>query len=399
MICIIEDHGSLKTRQCLTEELIELNLPYYSWKGIKLNVTIIFGKINTNQKSCGCVIFVKETNMGKRDSLILSHDCFNEPRISLNETNITFRNTLRCCIKDTYGFDRFEFMFFTDGDSCICKNSFQYLIESIKFNNAIAACGLVRVNNPCFEFWNMLQNFQYFYGQYIRRKAESVVRKVTCLPGCITMMKIDVVARHAIDLYAEMTTEEVFVKRIVQTLGTDRRLTCSFLFQDRKQFTVVDYRAVCLTNTPTSFLKYLDQRRRWCSNAYFNSIFTLLNTNVPIITRVFALLDYLRMSLIYFRCFNTVLFLVKLVRTSQQWEFLLIQLSPCICIVCIPIIYFVCLVVSKGTTFLCGVYLCIGFCLVKCLGTLLSVCCVSNMLWFCGDQKWTQQKKQQDECV
>ncbi|ESU18099.1 hypothetical protein SNK03_13652 [Fusarium graminearum] len=59
--------------------------------------------------------------------------------------------------------------------------------------NAIAACGLVLVElEPGYEWsvWNLYQQFQYTFGQYVRRRAEHYIGKVTCLPGCITMISV-----------------------------------------------------------------------------------------------------------------------------------------------------------------------------------------------------------------
>jgi len=397
LICIIEDHGTLHTDSYLTSHLATLCLPYFSWKQQTLNIVIKIGLIDKR----ACIILIKDTNYGKRDSLILAHDCFNVPRSNLNETNLLFRSTLRNKITETFGLHNFEYIFCTDGDSIICENSFAYLIQSINSKKAIAACGLVVVNDPSFAFWNVVQNFQYFYGQYIRRQTECIIKKVTCLPGCITMFKVDPVADPAITMYADIPKDKNFIKNIVQTLGTDRRLTTSFLFQNPKNYTVFDDRAVCLTNTPTSLHKYLDQRRRWCSNAYFNSIYIITNKNIHIVTRIFALLDYLRMSLIYFRCFNTVTFLIKLSYSIKsnlsKYISIVLNLTPCMCILFIPVLYFVFLCIIKPTARKRSVYLFIGFFVVKCIGTVLSVLCVTNMLWFCGDKSWSSSVPKRNE--
>ena len=392
LICIIEDHGKTATCSVFTEILKIVHLSYVSWKQCTVNVTVTLGRV----QECACVIIVKDTNMGKRDSLILSHDTFNVSR-TLNETNTQFRYMLRQCIQETYHLDTFEYMFCTDADTIICPRSFEYLIETIQARHAVAACGFVIVNEPSFQFWNLVQNFQYMYGQYIRRRTESIIGKVTCLPGCITMFKIDSSAQDAIALYSEIPNTGDFFKTIVQLLGTDRRLTTSFLFQHSGVYTVFDERAKCLTNTPKTFQKYIAQRRRWGSNSYFNSLYIVIGNNIPFITRVFALLDYLRMSLIYFRCFNTVLFLIKLVYHIRQYMkqevSVLVQLAPCMSIVLLPVMYFIVLCLYKPILRTRIVYLILGFCILKCYGTILSLVCVSNFLWYCGDNAWTSLKR------
>ena len=389
LICIIEDHGKLKSMFVLTEIIDTVLMSYVSWKDQHIQITVTFGRSG----NCPCVIVVKDKNMGKRDSLILSHDTFNVPRL-LNTVNAEFRSSMRNHISRLYGIHSFTHMFCTDADTIICADSFHYLIETIETKNAVAACGLVVVNKPSFQFWNMVQNFQYMYGQYIRRRTESIFGKVTCLPGCITMFKIDdVVASNALAIYSELPKQHEFFKTIVQLLGTDRRLTTSFLFQNMQTRTVFDERAICLTNTPKTFYKYLAQRRRWGSNSYFNSLYIITGQNIPIITRFFALLDYLRMSLIYFRSFNTVLFLIKIVFNILQYyrngTDLFVQLSPCISILLLPLVYFCCLCLFKPLLQKRIVYFVLGFVALKFCGMLLSIVFVSNFLWFCGDSAWT----------
>ena len=84
--------------------------------------------------------------------------------------------------------DEYHYMFFTDADSFIQANSLTSLIDELEYRNVTAACGLVMVDfsGHCGGFWNIYQNFQYLYGQYIRRNVENIIARVTCLPGCIT---------------------------------------------------------------------------------------------------------------------------------------------------------------------------------------------------------------------
>ena len=98
-----------------------------SWKQQLLQLTVMFGKSN----DCPCIIIVNDKNMGKRDSLILSHDTFNVPRL-LDITNTEFRHNLRNHISRVYGLYSFTHMFCTDAETRICTDSFGYLIETKK---------------------------------------------------------------------------------------------------------------------------------------------------------------------------------------------------------------------------------------------------------------------------
>ncbi len=388
LLCVICDGLDVNIEDSLTEIIDEGKEYYKSWKYENNELSITYGKIKTTP----CMIMKKKKNQGKRDTLIVGHDIFNYPRTNIDKKNIKMRENVRNKVKQLYDLDQFSYMFCTDADSIIGEKSFEYLIETIEFRKAIACCGLVVIDfsEGPWAFWMIFQNFQYLYGQYIRRGTENLIGKVTCLPGCITMFKIHPVASKAIAMYSELPDENELIKITVQLLGTDRRLTCSFMFQERDIVIVYDIRAKCYTIPPNQLYSYISQRRRWGSNSYFNTFCMLIGPKtVHPITKIFAFLDYMRLSLVYFRIFNTVLFIYSMIQNA-----VFIELIPFLCIVLYPTIFFFAFALSDE--FLRKTYhkLLLGYFYNKIMSPFISLMAVTNLYWNIGSTTWGGNQKE-----
>lgn len=59
---------------------------------------------------------------------------------------------------------------------------------------------------------------QYCYGQYVRRRAEGFIRRVTCLPGCVTMIAVRPEMAGAIQKYANPVKTKFILRHQVQNL-------------------------------------------------------------------------------------------------------------------------------------------------------------------------------------
>lgn len=389
LICVICDSKPINIEDSLTHTIETFDIEYISWKLINNTLKITTGYIDTTP----CIIMKKKQNQGKRDTLIIGHDIFNYPREDLPELNYLMRDTIQKYVNDTFGLNDFKYMFCTDADSIICKNSFQYLLETIEKRNAVACCGLVKIDfsEGPWSFWCIFQNFQYLFGQYVRRSVESLYGRVVCLPGCITMFRIHESAIKAIKMYAEFPKNDEMFKSIVQLLGTDRRLTSSFLFQGKHIKTVLDKHAICLTIPPCTLYTYLTQRRRWASNSYFNTVAVLFGPNQYIITRIFALYDVIRMSIIYFRIFTTIMFVYKIIIYLTGGGYpndLFIKLAPYIAIIAFPTVFFFVICISHGSMRCMLHKIILGYLINRIFGMILNLAIISNLFWNIGSTIW-----------
>lgn len=159
------------------------------------------------------ICFEKVKNAGKKDSLILCHDLFNVMRDNAPlYTKLLRKEIEEDVLPSLVGgdFPGFDMVFCTDADSTIHKGAIAGLANAIARDpKCIASCGLVLVElEPGAEwsFWNLYQQFQYTFGQFVRRQAESIWGKVTCLPGCITMIAVRPEMAGAMRKYAEPIT-------------------------------------------------------------------------------------------------------------------------------------------------------------------------------------------------
>ncbi|KAF9635595.1 hypothetical protein BFW01_g6490 [Lasiodiplodia theobromae] len=80
------------------------------------------------------------------------------------------------------------------------------------------------------------------------------------------------------------------------------------LSQGKKLHTLFVPEAISETVAPQSLQHYLSQRRRWGSNAYFNNYFYWMGEKMIVITRIAASIEVIRLSFVYYRILNSILF-------------------------------------------------------------------------------------------
>uniref|UniRef100_A0A0D2Y1B8 chitin synthase n=1 Tax=Fusarium oxysporum (strain Fo5176) TaxID=660025 RepID=A0A0D2Y1B8_FUSOF len=374
VMVVILDGKPRDVRSHMTRMVREFQRPYVSFKWKKGVLNVLAGFM----EDVPVIVIEKVKNAGKKDSLILCHDLFNFPR----ENSPLYTKLLRKEMWDeilpelTKGedFKGFDMVFCTDADSTIYKGAVALLANALaRDDKAIAACGLVLVElEPGYEwsFWNLYQQFQYTFGQYVRRRAEGFIGKVTCLPGCITMIAVRPEMAGAIRKYAEPVTGELVINHQVQYLGDHLRT----LF-------VPD--AVSETVAPQSLFHYLSQRRRWGSNAYFNNYFYLAGEKMITITRIAASVEVIRLSLVYYRILNTALFIASCVRHVSA-----LKLVPMLVVGQLPSLWFFCSVLLEPELRKRGHKLAIGYLINKCVSPVMSVIIFTKVATNLGSQVW-----------
>lgn len=223
---------------------------------------------------------------------------------------------------------------------------------------------------------------QYTFGQYVRRRAEGMYGKVTCLPGCITMIAVRPEMAGAIRKYAEPITAYPVILHQVQYLGTDRRLTYSMLSQDKKLKTLFVPEAVSETVAPQTLQHYLSQRRRWGSNAYFNNYFYCFGEKMIVLTRLAASVELIRLTMIYYRIANTVMFLYGLTKHVE-----VMKIIPLLVISQLPTIWFAfCVIFVERELRQRAFKLFLGFCINKVISPFLATTVFTKVVKNMGSQ-------------
>ncbi|KAL5433240.1 hypothetical protein PMIN05_008452 [Paraphaeosphaeria minitans] len=388
VMVVLLDGRHRDIRSHMTRIIRDFRRPYISLKHRRgvLKITAGFAE------DVPVIVIEKMRNSGKKDSLVLCHDLFNVPRKNIPLYTRLLREevwtNILPVLTEGEDFTKFDMVFCTDADSTVYKGAVASLAEAMaRDKHAIAACGLVFVElEPGFEwsFWNLYQQFQYTYGQFVRRRAESFIGKVTCLPGCITMIAVREEMAGAIQKYAEPITSFPVVQHQVQYLGTDRRLTYAMLSQSKKLHTIFVPEAISETIAPQSLLHYLSQRRRWGSNAYFNNYYYWLGRNMIVVTRIAAAIDITRISMVYYRIVNTALFLRSLAKGVNFMEIL-----PLIIVACFPIAWYIFTVFVLEPELRKRAHkLFVGGCINKLISYFISLTIFTKVLKNLGSQVW-----------
>ncbi|RYP93042.1 hypothetical protein DL770_000788 [Monosporascus sp. CRB-9-2] len=363
ILVVIMDGKPKQLRRGMSRVVFEDKRPYQSLKYTTGQLHITAGWLHQT----AAILIEKAENCGKKDSLVLCHDLFNFPRDNIPSYSWQLREEMWKTVlpalieKHWKEFKGFNGVFCTDADSNLGKGCLRLLMEALaRDKNAIAAAGTVFVElEPGFEwsFWNLHQQFQYTFSQFVRRRAEGHIGKVTCLPGCVTMIAVRKEMAGAIQKYAGPVTSKFVLKHQVQNLarspdttppslsypapfistpltyhstntspsqqGTDRRLTYVMLSQGHNLSTLFVPKAVSETVAPQSLKHYLSQRRRWGSNSYFNSYFYLGGEKMSLIIRVAAASDTARQTFVYCRVLNTIFFISSLIWSRREPDILL----------------------------------------------------------------------------
>jgi len=313
LVCVVSD-GIRAYNDLVTEVVTEMTGYYVSWKGETVSVNMTFGLRNEKP----IMMIHKNKNMGKKDTLILCHDLFNTLRLDAALMNRTLRSEVAEVLLTHFGLADFGYMFTTDADTILQKTSLITLMDEIHTRGALAACGILNVDKSGTKtitqvVWDGLQDFQYMYGQYVRRSCEDILDQIMCLPGCITLFKVGDHHQKALEMYAAKPTEDEFLASNVQYLGTDRRYTSCLIYTNDSNKIVWTDKAHAYTSVPQTWHQYVAQRKRWMSNMYFNTMLNICGKNVNALSRFFSLLDVIKLSLVYFRVFNTMFFIGLLV--------------------------------------------------------------------------------------
>lgn len=288
---------------CLDKEITYTNniiykKEYKHWKnGEKVLINYKVGQY----KDHAVVLCYKPKNLGKKDSLIIGEKLINH----LSE--------------------KMDFIYHTDSDTITDKHAIDQLLRYFLADPKLdGVSGLLRAyysdeehkDDPFWtRWWNksfyMMQDFQYFFSLIVRRQTQSLLNKTECLPGACNMIKLNDKSKKAIKKYARVPLKTTnFVQSVTRLQGTDRRYTTLLLKQGANL--QMNWRACCYTEPPLDAGSFIRQRRRWSSNAFFNSIILLYTEGLPLYTKVSALLNILKLYTTLLRLTSYITFIVLL---------------------------------------------------------------------------------------
>lgn len=184
IICIILDGKPRDVLAHITNVRLNMQRPYTTWRGKRGEIKVHAGFVDETP-----IVFVEKVkNAGKKDSLILGHDLFNHPRDDMSNATKLLRKELWSRVLPAVisgeELKSIDYIFCTDADSTIHEHALRRLANALQQEqNTIAACGVLfaELGDAWGEYapWHLFQQFQYTFGQYVRRQAEGSWGRVT----------------------------------------------------------------------------------------------------------------------------------------------------------------------------------------------------------------------------
>lgn len=325
VICVCDGmaigKGNEKPLCDMFHEIMDVTQPeiiryYETWKGDLCKATLYYGFINENDDESNedivfdehntnrILLIKKNKNHGKKDGLLLAKGIIND----INKGKIVLEG-LELPIKYVYS---------TDADTVTHESSLERGIEYMEMYPEVdAGVFILRVkfqrDRCCNWFWDHFQSFQYFSSQYVRRAAESVFGKVTCLSGSGNICRVSSGAYHyANKRYAEYPRTTSLMDVTPKMIGTDRRYTSLKLKYSRDVKLVMFPDCIVETETPQNIKTYISQRKRWGTNTLSNSLVNIASKNIPWYTKLSGIVDIFRLIASYFRFTSFVYFWIFL---------------------------------------------------------------------------------------
>lgn len=261
----------------------ETVVPMRTWSGKDIMVECHKG----TWEGMRYVLFVKGSNVGKKDSLILVRDVVNHHRKNACETplDIWFSNTM-----EAFGFTKFDAIIGTDCGTRFEGQTVLELVNEIHNDpSTLGVSGFIKPDPRVGKWYNPLYFYQaaeYIFQQGLTRSGQSVLGKVTCLPGCVQILRVDdKTLGEPMEEFRKPPSPDSLFQCIRAFLGEDRRYTDLVLFCNKSGKTTLNCRAYAYTDVPDTWKVFLSQRRRWFLSSQANNITEVFKSSLPLLIR------------------------------------------------------------------------------------------------------------------
>lgn len=364
------------------EEVIE----YKSWVFKENKITVS----TCNYKEIPVIILEKKVNMGKKDSIFLSHKIFSNVNNYPNTERTLFK-IINNYLKEN-NINYIDYSFKTDADAYVDDDTILLLKKKLESDETIdAVCGFMRIEyktsrGKYLQFWNIYQDFQFFAGQIIRRTAEGILGKIICIPGPIGLYRLNKHHDSVLEKYVLPPNKKSLLAYLNTYIGTDRRLTNLILGDTTESKIKFVSNAHGYTNPPQNFKTYLSQRERWTTNLITNSLIIMFTKFriIPWYSKINSFIDIFRIITIYFRLIFSVWFMYRII-TEEGKTFTMLFILGYI----IPVLYILFRMIREEKRF----YLFIGWILNRIINPLFYVIIVTKVFISLGNVKWGKTQK------
>ena len=269
------------------------------------------------------VLIIKHKNAGKRDSIVLARRlCY----LYNNNNNIhdlistSFIKSINLIFKTIFE-NKVDYIINVDADTIFDYNCTYELIKGLENHKDNVGCvGYVDINmknSSIFNPYNLYQYAEYMFAQCLRRQAQSnLTHKVTCLSGCVQILKVceencgeEILLRFN---YCPLENDNIFT-HIRSIASEDRNHVCIMHSMYPNSRTVQTLSAIAYTNIPKTIRVFLSQRRRWSLGAITNDILLLFSPNINIFERIASFVNVFTFTLVPFIFIATILFIKNII--------------------------------------------------------------------------------------
>lgn len=315
---------------------------YTTWSNDKNSLELLYGTI----KNIPFIVFIKDSNVGKRDSLVLIRNLvYNYSKKIYNnlltdEFQSFFNNYVENC-----GIDNFDYIIGTDADTVFDKQCTSKLLEEIDWDtNTHGVVGFVHVSPemPKWSPWTIYQFTEYIIAECLRRVQQSIVtNKVSCLSGCVQILRVseETCGEKILKAFNKCPKKEDNVWRhILSFASEDRNHVCIMLHMYPHVKTRQSLTAKAYTTIPTNIKVFRSQRRRWSLGATSNDLLLTYKSGINLYERIGAMFNVLTYIMSLFIFVATILFYYSI---FTHPSLMMLYLSS---VIFVPILYEICIV-------------------------------------------------------
>jgi chitin synthase len=284
---------------------------YKNARGNRVNADIYECYYNTVK----CMLIVKHTNQGKRDSITLVRRLAYGESDQLPESLMTkFCNWIGSLPDYIVG---------VDADTVLHPMCTEELIKVMEAGGEMCkgCVGFVDIPRKWSPFV-MYQYAEYHFGQLVRRRAQSeITQKVNCLSGCNQIIRVckETCGDELMNRYSRVPTAlDTIFTHIRSYASEDRNHVCLMLSMYPYVTTVQARDAIAYTKVPETVPVFLSQRRRWTLGALTNDMLLTYLPGITLFERIGALINIITFSFNPFIFVATCFFIYAIVHAPTM---------------------------------------------------------------------------------
>jgi chitin synthase len=303
-------YNSIVPLNSISKENIYPDFQYKTWDYTFQSCDIYVG----NYCHIPYILIIKNSNYGKRDSLVLLRRIL----YYYNKWFISQKKQFEFIFSEWYNNNMWEiitsylksilnspikYIIGTDADTILDKDCTLQLITSIEKDDNIMGCvGLVDIDASC-NWWSpyvMYQKAEYLYSQFLKRQHQSLItKKVNCLSGCVQILRIsnETCGPRILSEFNKLPIYSTNILDHIRSYASeDRNHVCLMLSYYPYVKTIQNLKAIAYTIVPNNWEVFLSQRRRWSLGATSNDILLLSLKGIFFWEKIIALTNILTFS-------------------------------------------------------------------------------------------------------